>query len=268
MPKFIADNAAVDRRAQIDDDVEIGPFSVVGPDVVVGRGTRIANNVTLTGRVTIGQRNQLFPGVAIGCEPQDLSFKGTDSEVIIGDDNVFRENTTVHRATDKEQRVTAIGSNCYFMSCSHVAHDCMIGDHVVMASGALLAGHVHVHDHATLSGNVAVHHFTTIGSYTFTGGLSRIVHDVPPFMLVEGSPARARCVNVVALKRNDFPGDVIKALNEAYRLIYRAKVGLDQARDLLRSGGHFVPQVNELFSFLEAQQEGRHGRHRELRRAA
>jgi UDP-N-acetylglucosamine acyltransferase len=154
------------------------------------------------------------------------------------------------------------------MACCHVAHDCKLGDHIIMANGSLLGGHVHIDDYASLSGAVAVHHYTTIGSYSFIGGLSRVLHDVPPFMLCEGAPARPRCINIVALKRHEFSPHVIDCLAEAHRLIYRAKVGVDQAREILRGNGQLVPQVNQLLAFVECQQEGRHGRSRELRRAA
>jgi len=154
------------------------------------------------------------------------------------------------------------------MAASHVAHDCRLGDHIVMANGALLGGHVHVHDHASLSGGVGIHHFATIGSYSFVAGTSRVLHDVAPFMLVEGSPARPRCINIVALKRNNFSAETINSLQEAHRLIYRAKVGLDHAREILRGNDMLVPQVNRLLSFIQEQQEGKHGRSRETRRAA
>jgi UDP-N-acetylglucosamine acyltransferase len=137
-----------------------------------------------------------------------------------------------------------------------------------MANATLLGGHVHVHSDATFSGAVAVHHFTTVGSYSFISGLSRVLHDVPPFMLVEGSPARPRCVNLVALQRHQFPEDTIRALSEAHRLLFRAKVGLDHAREILRGNGLLVPAVNHLLGFIQIQHEGRHGRGRERRRAA
>ncbi|MCL4203731.1 MAG: acyl-ACP--UDP-N-acetylglucosamine O-acyltransferase [Pirellulaceae bacterium] len=268
MTAVISEKAFVDPRAELDDDVEIGPFCVVGPDVTIGRGTRLLNNVTLTGCVTIGEFNQLYPGVVIGAEPQDLSYRGSRTRVEIGDRNVFRECVTVNRATEKEEGVTTVGSRCLIMACCHIAHDCYVGDGVVIANGTLLAGHVRVHHHATLSGSIGIHHFTTVGSYSFIGGMSRVLHDVPPYMLVEGNPSRPRCVNVVALKRNNFPAEYIQALNEAHRLIYRAKVGLDHAREILRSDGQLIPPVNHLLNFIQEQQEGRHGRARERRRAA
>jgi UDP-N-acetylglucosamine acyltransferase len=187
---------------------------------------------------------------------------------VIGDYNVIRESVTINRGTKKEEGITSIGDNCYLMAACHVAHDCRLGDRIVMANATLLGGHVHVHDDATFSGAAAVHHYASIGSFSFVSGLSRVIHDVPPFMLVEGSPARPRCVNVVALKRNAFPDDIIQALSEAHRLLYRAKVGLDHAREILRGNGMLIPTVNHLLSFVQTQHEGRHGRGRERRRAA
>ena len=141
-------------------------------------------------------------------------------------------------------------------------------DHIIITNGVLLGGHVHVHDHAGLSGGVAVHHFASVGRYSFVAGLSAVRHDVPPFMLVEGYPARPRCINVVALKRNNFPQQVIECLAEAHRLLYRAKVGLDHAREILRSNGHLCPEVLHLLNFVQEQHEGKHGRGRERRKAA
>ena len=265
---IVGEHAVIDPRAEIDVDVEIGPFSDIGPQVRVGRGTRLENGVTLMGHTTVGEHNHFYPGVVIGGEPQDLSYRGSDTEVIIGDHNTFRESVTVNRATEKEDGVTAIGDHNYFMACTHVAHDCRLGSHIIIANGTLLGGHVHIHDHASLSGGVAVHHYATVGGYSFVAGLSRVLHDVPPFMLVDGHPTRPRCINVVALKRNSFSTQAIGCLAEAHRLLYRAKVGLDHAREILRGNNQLVPQVNELLGFVQTQQEGQHGRARERRRAA
>lgn len=268
MATSIATTAWVDPRAQIDDDVEIGPFCTVGPDVRLGKGTRLLGSVTLMGHVDLGEHNVLYPNSVIGGEPQDISYTGSPTRVVIGDHNIIREGVTVNRATEKEDGVTRVGNHNFLMANSHVAHDCKLGNHIIIANGSLLGGHVHVEDHASISGGVAVHHYTTIGSFSFIGGLSRVLHDVPPFMLNEGSPARPRCINIVALKRNNFPPHVIDALAEAHRLLYRSKIGLDSAREVLRGNDLLVPQVNQLLSFIEGQQEGRHGRGRESRRAA
>ena len=280
MAVHVADTAAIDPRAAIDkraaidssaeiaEDVEIGPFCVVGPHVRIGPGTRLENHVTLMGRVDLGANNHVYPNVVIGGEPQDISYTGTDTQVVIGGGNIIREGVTINRASEKEDGITSVGSHNFLMACCHVAHDCRLGDHIVMANGALLGGHVHIHDHASISGGACVHHYATIGSYAFVSGLSRVLHDVPPFMLVEGAPARPRCINIVALKRRNLSPHVINCLAEAHRLIYRAKVGLDHAREILRGNEQLVPQVNELLSFVDYQQEGKHGRSRERRRAA
>jgi UDP-N-acetylglucosamine acyltransferase len=268
MATHVSDMAYVDPRADLDDEVEIGPFCAIGPQVSIGRGTQLLSNVTVLGSVTLGEFNKIYPGAVIGGEPQDLSSRDCDTRVVIGDGNVIRESVTINRGTEKEEGLTTIGNDCYLMACSHVAHDCRVGDRTVIANGTLLAGHVRVHHHATLSANIGVHQFTTIGSYSFVGGLSRVLHDVPPYMLVEGNPSRPRCVNVVALKRNGFPPEYIQALSEAHRLIYRTKVGLDHAREILRTHGKLIPPVNHLLNFIQDQQEGRHGRARERRAAA
>lgn len=268
MAARIAENASIDSAAEIDDDVEIGPFCVIGPGAQIRSGSRIMNNVTIMGNVTIGHDNVIYPNVVIGGEPQDVSYAGSDTQVVIGDGNIIREGVTINRGSEKEDGITRLGDKNFLMACCHIAHDCKLGDHIIIANGSLLGGHVHVEDYASLSGAVAVHHFTTIGSYAFVGGLSRVLHDVPPFMLCEGAPARPRCINIVALKRHDFTTHVIDCLAEAHRLIYRAKVGVDPAREILRGNAQLVPQVNQLLAFVEGQQDGRHGRSREVRRAA
>lgn len=268
METSVAASAVVDPRAQIDQEVHVGPFCTIGPDVKIGRGTRLESHVTVMGRVSLGEHNQIFPGAVIGGPPQDISYRGEPTEVIVGDHNVIREGVTINRGTRKEEGITRLGDHCYLMANCHIAHDCRLGDRIIMANGTMLGGHVHVHDDATFSGAVAVHHFATIGSFSFVSGMSRVLQDVPPFMLVEGQPTRPRCVNIVALKRNNFPVETIRALTEAYKLIYRTKVGLDQAREILRGNGQLLPAVNHLLSFIQDQHEGRHGRGRERRRAA
>jgi UDP-N-acetylglucosamine acyltransferase len=268
MPTRIAANAWIDPKAEIDVDVEIGPFCNVGPHATIKSGTRLVSNVTILGRVALGHDNVLYPGAVIGGEPQDISYTGSDTRVIVGDGNTIREGVTINRGSEKEDGITRIGSHNFLMASSHVAHDCKLGDHIVMANCALLGGHVHVEDYASISGAVGVHHYTTIGSYSFIGGLSRVLHDVPPFMLCEGAPARPRCINIVALKRHNFVPQVIDCLAEAHRLIYRNKVGLEPAREMLRGNGQLTPEVIHLLSFVGQQQEGRHGRGRELRKAA
>ncbi|WP_422930620.1 acyl-ACP--UDP-N-acetylglucosamine O-acyltransferase [Singulisphaera sp. PoT] len=263
MATQIADTAYVDSRAEIGDDVEIGPYCVVGPDVKVGRGTRLIGHVCLLGVTDVGEYNVISPFAVIGGDPQDVSYHGAPTRVEIGSHNIIRENVTVNRATEKEDGLTRVGSHNYLMAGAHVAHDCKLGDHITIANGTMLGGHVHVESHASLSGGVAVHHYATIGGYSFVGGQSRIVHDVPRFMLVDGNPSKIRCINVVGLKRNGISSEGIDALHEAHRLIYRAKMSAKQASDILESHGHLGPEVKSLLDFIQAQQEGKHGRARE-----
>jgi UDP-N-acetylglucosamine acyltransferase len=170
MATSIAANAWVDPRAELDEEVEIGPFCMIGPGARIGRGTRLLNNVTLMGRVTLGVDNVLFPNVVIGADPQDISYQVSDTSVEIGDGNTFREGVTVNRASEKEDGATRIGSHNFLMGNCHVAHDCKLGDNILIANGSLLAGHVHVHNNAAISGGCAVHQFVTVGAYSFIGG--------------------------------------------------------------------------------------------------
>jgi UDP-N-acetylglucosamine acyltransferase len=267
-PPVVHPTAVVAAGARLAPGVAVGPHCVISADAVIGRGTVLENHVTIMGHVLIGERNRIWPNCVIGGEPQDVSYRGSPTRVEIGDDNVIREGVTINRATEKEDGVTSVGSANFLMACCHVAHDCRIGDHVTIANGTLLGGHVRVHSRASLSGAVAVHHWVTIGGWSFVAGLSRVLHDVPPFMLCEGSPARPRCVNIVALRRGGFEPAAIESIGEAHRLLWRARMGLEPARDILRQQGMLGREVAELVDFLARQQDGRHGRARERRRAA
>ena len=263
MAVSIADTACVDPRAELDDDVEVGPYCVIGPDVRIGRGTRLIAHVCLIGNTTLGEGNVISPFVVIGGDPQDLSYRGSATRVEIGNHNIIREGVTINRASEKEDGVTRIGSHNFFMATSHVAHDCKLGDRITIANGSMLGGHVHVEDHASISGAVAVHHFVSIGSYSFVGGSSKITHDAPRYMLVDGNPSKVRCINVVGLKRNGVSAAGIDALHEAHRLIYRAKMTLKHATEILESHGHMTAEVHRLVQFIQSQQDGKHGRARE-----
>ena len=268
LPPEVHPTAVVEPGAELASDVRVGPYCVVSAGTVVGRGTILENHVTTMGRVVIGERNRIYPNCVIGGEPQDVSYRGSPTRVEIGDENLIREGVTINRASEKEDGVTSLGHRNFLMACCHIAHDCRIGDQVTIANGTLLGGHVRVQSRASLSGAVAVHHWATIGAWSFVAGLSRVLHDVPPFMLCEGAPARPRCINVVALKRGGFAAEVIDAIAEAHRLLFRAKVGLEKAREILQPRGDLPAEVEELLGFLTRQKEGRHGRSRERRRAA
>lgn len=268
MPFTIIQPAYVDPAAEIADDVYIGPFCVIGAGAKIGRGTRLENNITIMGRVTLGEGNRIFPNVVIGAEPQDISYRGSETRVEIGDRNILREGVTINRATEKEEGVTSLGNDNFLMANSHVAHDCRLGNNIIIANGTLLGGHVHVHDHASLSGSTAVHHYVTLGSYSFTAGISRVIQDVPPYMLAEGTPARPRCVNNVALKRNNFSREAIHALHEAHRLLYRNVLGLEATRQQLSERGLLTVEVLRLLDFLSNSHTGHYGRSHDRRHAA
>jgi len=266
MATLISDTACVDPRAELAEHVEVGPYCIIGPDVKIGWGTRLIGHVCVFGVATIGERNVISPFAVIGGDPQDVSYQGSATRVEVGDHNIIREGVTINRATEKEDGLTRIGSNNFLMANVHVAHDCKLGDQITIANNTMLGGHVHVESLASISGGVAIHHYVTVGGHSFIGGQSRIVHDVPRFMLVDGNPSRVRCINVVGLKRNGIGTLGIDALHEAYRLVYRAKVGPTHAAAILESHGHLTPEVRSLLEFLEAQQKGKHGRLRERRR--
>ena len=267
-PPKISKLADVSPEAQIGNGVEIGPFCVVGPNAKIGPGTKLFNNVTLMGHVELGVDNMIHPNAVIGGHPQDISYRGTPTHVVIGDRNTIRENVTINRGTEKEDGFTIIGNDNYLMSCSHVAHDCKLGDKIILGQGSMLGGHVHVQSFATLSGCCAVHHMASIGSYCFVCGSSLVLQDIPPYMLSDGNPARPKCVNIVALKRHSFDKNVIKNLNEAFRLLYRGRVGLDNAREVLKNNGAHCDDVANLLEFVSSSHKGRHGRARQPRRAA
>lgn len=268
MAVHVHPTAIVDPGATLDEHVSIGPYCVVGAGAFIGSHTKLISHVQIMGNVRLGHHNTVYPFCVLGAEPQDIHYDGAPTWVVIGDHNVFREMITIHRATTKELGITRIGSHNYLMANCHVAHDCNLGSHIAMANFTAFSGHVHVHDYATFSGQLGVHQFTTIGSHSFVAGMSRIVQDVPPFMLVEGNPAMVRCVNIVGLKRRGFASADIHHLTEAHRLLYRVKTGAAAARAVLEEGRRMTEPVRDLFAFLEQQHQGKHGRARERLRAA
>ncbi len=258
--------AFVHPDAEIDEDVEIGPFSVIGPKVRVGKGTRVGNNVTIMGNTRLGERNRVFPGAVIGGEPQSLKYRGEETYLEIGDGNTIRECATIHVGTEEGGGVTRVGSGNLLMTSCHVAHDCEVGDEVVMTSGVLLAGHVKVEEHVTINGGSAVNQFVTLGRHAYIGGLTRVVQDVPPFMIVEGNRAVVRAVNVIGLRRDGFSEEAIEALREAFRLIYRSELAREEALSRLEGKGGATGEVRELVEFLRRMEGGKHGRGREVLR--
>ncbi len=256
--------AVVDPKADLADDVEVGPFCAIGPEVALGSGTVLHPSVTVLGRTRIGRGNEVFPGVCIGTPPQDLSYRGEPTGVDIGDDNIIREGVTIHRASNKEDGLTRIGSGCYLMACSHVAHDCHLGDRIIFGNNVLIGGHVHIGDGANLNGAAAVHPFTTVGRLAYVGGLTRIVQDVPPYMIVEGHPSRVRGVNTIGLKRWGVSDEVAESIARAYRRIYRYGRIRAEILEEMDSEDGWPEEVRYLCDFLRQSGQGRHGRYREV----
>lgn len=262
----IHQTAQVHPGAKLGKDVEIGPNSVIGERVEIGDGTRIGPNCIVAGRATLGRNNNLVANVVMGTPPQDLSYRGEDTRLVVGDDNTFREFVSVNLGTAKGDGVTTIGSRCLFMACSHVAHDYIIGDNVIMVNNALLGGHCKVESRAIINGAAAVTQFTTIGTVAYVGGLTRIVQDVPPFMITEGHPAKVRGVNVIGMKRNGYSDESINAIKEAHRLLFRSRTPLNKAFEELEAAYAAVPEVKYLLQFLRDKQKGKNGRAREALR--
>lgn len=258
LPK-ISPQAVVDPKAEIADDVEIGPFCVVGPEVKIGSGCRLLNSVTVVGQTTLGRDNIFFPNSVIGTAPQDKKYKGAPTRLEIGNGNAFREAVTIHCGTEKGGGLTTIGDNNLFMVNSHVGHDCMIGSHCVISNNTMIAGHVWVGDYVAMMGGVGIHHFVTIGMFAYLGGYARIHHDVPPFVKVDGAD-QIRGLNKVGLTRAGFPAEDVGALDEAYRRLFLRKRPLATAMAEFDTLNGINPQVRYLVDFLRQRDSGRHGR--------
>ncbi len=266
MEPQISSVSDVHPSAHIGSGVKIGPFCVVGPGVTIDDDTELLSHVVLTGRTTIGRRNRLFPGCVIGGEPQDISYNDTDTQVIVGDDNIFREGVTVSKGAEKEDGCTRIGSGNMFMANSHVAHNCRIFDKVILVNGVLLGGHVHVHDGAIVSGNTVVHHFSTLGRLSFVSGGCRVPHDVPPFMLAAGNDnPTVKTLNLVGMRRAGISEDVIQCIRDAFRMLFRKRKKLEDVRAHFEDtmDGVLPLELAELLQFITNQRAGRLGRARE-----
>lgn len=218
----IHSTALIDSKAQLGKGVEVGPFCCVGPDVVLGDGVKLISHVTIAGRTQIGAETIFYPFASIGHPPQDLKYHGELSQLIIGEKNTIREYVTLQPGTEGGGMVTRIGDNNLFMVAAHVAHDCQIGNHVIMANGATLGGHVQIEDHAIIGGLSAIHQFVRIGAHAIIGGMSGVEHDVIPYGHVKGERARLAGLNLIGLKRRGFSSPAIQTLREAYQDLFEA----------------------------------------------
>jgi UDP-N-acetylglucosamine acyltransferase len=248
--------AVIDPSARVGKDVQIGPYSIIGAEVEIGDGTWIGPHVVINGPTRIGSNNRIFQFASIGEIPQDKKYHGEQSRLEIGDDNTIREYVTINRGTEEGGGVTRIGNGNWFMAYIHIAHDCIIGNHTVFANAASLAGHVRIDDHAILGGFTLVHQFCAIGSHAFCGMGSAISKDVPPYIIVSGNPTHPHGLNNEGLKRHKFSKESMKALREAYRIIYRSGLTVEEAKSPLDTLAGESAEVRNLLAFIEASQRG------------
>lgn len=254
--ELISKLAVIDPSAKLAANVSIGPFAVIGPHVEIDEGTIVGSHAIIMGPAKIGKNNHIYQFASIGEACQDKKYHGEETSLIVGDNNVFREGCTVHRGTIQGGGITKIGDNNLFMVNTHVAHDCIIGNHVIFSNNASIAGHVHVGDYASLGGFVGVHQFCTIGAHSFAGGGSMIMKDVAPFVRVFGNPAQTHGLNTVGLSRREFSTDLMGALKQAYKIVFRTSLTVKDAIDKLNALIVTCPEISIMRDFLQRSERG------------
>jgi len=242
--------AAVSSEARLASDVSVGPFAVIGPGVEIGPRTIVGPHAVINGPTVLGADNHVFQFASIGDAPQDKKYRGEPTRLTVGDRNVFREYCTVNRGTTHDAGVTRIGNDNLLMACAHVAHDCTVGNNTVFANGAVLGGHVEVGDWVILGGLSAVHQFAKIGAHAFLAGGAMVRQDVPPYVMVSGDPAAPHAVNSEGLKRRGFSEDQIRAIRDAYRILYRSNLGLAAALERLEPLAAQRPEIRAFADFI------------------
>src|SRR4026208_479709 len=247
--------AIIEPGAELGAGTSVGPYCVIGPDVVLGPHCWLQHHVTLCGPTKAGAKNKFYAYCSIGQQTQDLKYRSEPTYLEIGDENTFREFVTVNRSTTDEGK-TRIGNSGNFLAYSHIGRDCTVGDHVVFSNNGTLAGHVEVGDHAVMGGLTAVHQFCRIGRFAITGGGSKTVQDFPPFLIADGNPAEIRGVNLIGLERAGFTPESIKAIKEAFRLIYRSKLNTRQAIEAGRNQIEPREEIMQLIEFIEKSARG------------
>ena len=255
MSANIHPTALVSPKAEIGNDVTIGAFAIIGEQVTIGDGCVIEPRATLERNVRLAPRVTIGSDTIVGGDPQDLKFKGEDTWVEIGEGTRIREYSTINRGTSQSWKTT-VGKGCFLMSYFHLAHDCHVGDGVIISNGTQLAGHVTIEDRAIVSGLVAVHQFAKIGRHAFVGGCSRVAKDVPPFIKAVGNPVKLYGLNSVGLQRSGFPDEVVRELKRAYRLFFRSELNVSQAMARARTELSPIPEIEHFLSFLEDSERG------------
>jgi len=252
----IHQTAIVSNNAELDTDIEIGPYSVVGDNVFIGKGTKVGSHVVIEPYVTIGRDCHIYQYAAIGAVPQSLKFEGEKTHTKIGDRTIIREFVTIHRGTGFGGGVTSVGEENFLMAYTHIAHDCRTGRNVVMANNATLAGHITIDDYATVGGLVAIHQFVRVGEHAFIGGKSAVVKDIPPYVIAAGDRASLRGLNSVGLKRHGFSPQTLLALKKTYRIIFRIGLTLNEALERVKAEVEQVPEVIDFIDFIKQSKRG------------
>ena len=246
----IDERAIISPDAKLAADVTVGAFSIIDADVVIGAGTTVGPHAVINGSTRIGAGNRIFQFASIGSDPQDKKYAGERSRLEIGDDNVFREFCTVNRGTANDQAVTRIGSHNLFMAYTHVAHDCVLGDHIVMANCATLAGHVHLGDWVHMGGLSAAHQFSKVGAHAFIANNTAVTRDVPPFVMAVGQPAEPHSVNAEGMRRRGFSAEQIRNVRNAFRILYQSDLKLVEAVERLQQLAASQPEVRVFVDFI------------------
>ena len=252
----IHQTALIDRQAEIDSDVEVGPYTIIGAGVRIGKATKIASHVVIEGRTSLGQGNTIYQFATIGSRPQDLKYRGEASELTIGNHNTIREYVSLNPGTAGGGMVTRVGDHNLLMMHCHIAHDCLIGSHNIIANGATLGGHVVIGDYVIVGGLVGIHQFARIGSGAILGAGSMVSKDVPPFCNATGDRARLRGLNLEGLKRRGFTTTAIDALKKAYRIIFQSKLKTKDALEKVRSEVSPTAEIDILLAFISQSQRG------------
>jgi UDP-N-acetylglucosamine acyltransferase len=253
---LIHPTAIIDSSAELASDVTVGPFSLIGPEVKIDAGTVIGSHVVIKGPTSIGKHNRIYQFTSVGENPQDKKYANEVTRLEIGDRNTIREFATLHRGTKQDRSITKIGSDNLFMAYTHVAHDCVIGDHVIMANGASLAGHVQLQSHAILGGFTLVHQFTKIGQYSFAAMGSAITQDIPPFVMVGGKPTKPHGINSVGMERNGIAAEDIRLIRKAYKMIYKMNLRLEDAIDQMEDIAGDSKELSMMVNFLRCVSRG------------
>jgi UDP-N-acetylglucosamine acyltransferase len=256
MGKDIHSTAIVSPKAEIEEGTSIGPFCIIQDSVHIKKGTRLISNVIIEGDTEIGENCVVYPFASIGLPPQDMKYKGEKTRLKIGSNNTIREYSTIHRASVGGDGVTSIGNGNFFMAYVHVAHDCKIGNSVIMANVATLAGHVLIEDHAVVGGLVAIHQFTRIGAYSMVGGFSGVGQDIPPYMIASGARAKLFGLNAIGLKRHGFTDSTINELKKAYKILFREKRTLKDAIQKIQEDLPYTDEIKHLIEFIQKNKRG------------